>query len=435
LNETGVAPFEPSQTSDSERPLRVAFFTETFLPRIDGTVTRLCQTIRHLREFGHAVLVIAPEGGPADFEGARIHGVPGFRFPLYPELKLAIPRSSVGRTLEAFRPDLIQAIHPVLLGVSGFYYSSARRVPLVVSYHCQLHRYVHYYGLGYLERLVWWAIKSAYNRADLTLATSRIMQAELQKHGVRRVKLWRRGVDTQLFHPQRSSHEMRARLTQGHSEEKLLLYVGRLSAEKEIEQCRPVLAGVHGLRLALVGDGPHRGKLEQYFGGTPTYFAGYMEGTELAAAYASADVFLLPSPTEALGLVLLEAMAAGCPVVAAGTGGILDIVRDGITGHLYDPSDRSGPLSAVRRLLDDSTHRNSVRQQARLDAKQWSWSASTRQLVGFYRTVIEREQELPRQIREHCAPAASPENICEALQISRATLRRHIRGGSMERSA
>lgn len=419
-------------SSDSERPLRIAFFTETFLPRVDGTVTRLCQTVRQLRQMGHAVLIVAPEGGIGDYEGAAIHGVPGFPFPLYPEVKLSIPRPAVGKALAAFRPDLIQTLHPVLLGVSGFYYSSVYRVPLVVSYHCQLHRYVHYYGLGRLEGLVWWAIKAAYNRADLTLATSRIMQDELQQHGVRRVELWRRGVDTEVFHPRRASQEMRTRLTQGHPEEKLLLYVGRLSAEKEIEQCRAVLAGRPGLRLALVGDGPHRRKLEQHFAGTATYFAGYLKGEELAAAYASADVFFLPSPTETLGLVLLEAMAAGCPVVAAGTGGVLDVVQDGVTGHLYDPRDRSGPLSAVRRLLDDSAHREVMRRQARLDAEQWSWAAATRQLVGFYRAVIEREQQLPRQITERRAPGASDEEICEALQISRATLRRHLHAQGAE---
>jgi len=432
LNETGLGPLPRFPAPSSEPPLRIAFFTETFLPRIDGTVTRLCDTVRHLRELGHAVLVIAPEGGVADFEGARIHGVPGFPFLLYPELKLAIPRPSVGKAVEAFKPDLIHALQPVLLGVSAFYYSARRRVPLVVSYHCQLHRYVHYYGLGRLEPLVWWAIMSAFNRSDLTLATSRVMQAELQAHGFRRVELWRRGVDTQLFHPQRASHEMRSRLTQGHPEEKLLLYVGRVSAEKEIERCRAVLAGVPGVRLAVVGDGPHRSKLEHYFAGTPTYFAGYLKGKELAAAYASADVFFLPSPTEALGLVLLEAMAAGCPVVAAGTGGVLDIVQDGSTGHLYDPNDRSGPLPAIRRLLEDSAHRESVRRQARLDAEQWSWASATCQLVGFYRAVIEREEELRRRIREHRAPAVSVEDICEALQISRATFRRHLRAESTE---
>lgn len=427
MNVTSSAPLQPSRAPGADRSLRVALFTETFLPSVDGTVTRLCHTIRHLQELGHSLLVIAPQGGLAHFEGARIHGVPAFPFPLYRELKLAIPRPSVGKALAAFQPDLIHAAHPASLGAAAFYYSAVRKLPLVVSYHCQLPKWLHYYGLGRLEPLAWWGVKAAYNRADLTLATSQWMQSELRDRGVRRVKLWRRGVDTRLFRPDRTSQEMRARLTQGHPESPLLLYVGRLSAEKEIEQCRPLLAGLPELRLALVGDGPHRPKLEQYFAGTPTYFAGYLKGKELASAFASADVFFMPSRTETLGLVVLEAMAAGCPVVAAAAGGLLDVVQDGITGHLYEPGNPTDAIAATQQLLRDSAHRERVRRQARLDAEQWGWAAATRQLERFYRTLIRREQELPRKIREYSILGASIDSICDALQISRATLRRHTR--------
>jgi glycosyltransferase involved in cell wall biosynthesis len=417
-------------SGDSERPLRIAFFTETFLPRIDGTVTRLCHTIRHLSQMGHRVLVIAPEGGIEEFEGADIHGVPGFPFPLYPELKLAMPRPSIGRALQAFRPDVIHAAHPAVLGASAFYFSSAHKVPLVVSYHCQLPKWLHYYGLGRLEPVAWWGVKSAYNRADLILATSDWMRAELQERGVRRVELWQRGVDTQLFDPQHASQDMRARLTQGHPKDKLLLYIGRLSAEKELEQFRPLLDAFPGVRLALVGDGPHRCRLEEHFAGTPTFFAGYLRGAELAAAYASADVFFMPSRTETLGLVVLEAMASGCPVVAVAEGGIVEIVKDGVTGHLYQSGKMAEAISAIARLLNDAAHRERVRRQARLEVEQWGWAAATRQLLSFYRAVLERESELPRQITERCAPGASAEDVCEVLQISRATLRRHVRTGS-----
>ena len=414
----------------SDTRLRIAFFTETFLPRIDGTVTRLCNTVRQLRKMGHEVLVIAPDGGIGSFEGARVYGIPGFPFLLYPELKLAVPRPSIGKALTEFQPDIIQALHPVLLGTSAFHYSSKLRVPLVVSYHAQLPKWLHYYGLGHLEPLAWWGIKAAYNRADLVLATSQVMQKDLTARGVQRVELWRRGVDTQLFAPERASLEMRARLTQGHPEDQLLLFVGRLSAEKDIEQCRPVLAGLPGTRLALVGDGPHRSKLEHHFAGTPTYFAGYMRGEELASAYASSDVFFMPSPTETLGLVVMEAMAAGCPVVAVAEGGIVDILREGVTGHLFAHHDREGAIVAIRRLLDDPAHSTEVRLRARDDAERWSWSGATNQLEGYYRGVLDRDRILAREISDHVAPNASTQEICEELQISRATLRRHMRAGA-----
>jgi glycosyltransferase involved in cell wall biosynthesis len=423
-----IASWELSPVPAALRPLRIAFFTETFLPRIDGTVTRLCQTIRQLRKMDHEVLVIAPAGGITDFEGAHVEGVPGVPFPLYPELKLAIPRPSIRRALAAFQPDIIHALQPVVLGASAFHYSVTFRVPLMVSYHAQLAKWLHYYGFGRLEPLLWWGVRSAYNRADLVLCTSQPMQNLLRERGLRRVELWQRGADTENFHPQYASAEMRERLTQGHPGDKLLLYVGRLSAEKEIEQCRPVLQAIPGLRLAIVGDGPHRRNLEQHFAGTPTYFSGYLRGKDLAAAFASADVFFLPSRTETLGLVLLEAMAAGCPVVAVSEGGIVDIVRDGVTGHLYDPRDPGGAISAIRRLLSDATHRETIRRQARLEVENWGWAAATRQVEGFYRDILREDRELPDRIEAERGSGRSVQQICEVLQISEAMLRRHTGG-------
>ncbi len=410
-----------------DRPLRIAFFTETFLPKIDGVVTRLCQTIKHLVRFGYEVLLIAPDGGLTEYEGARVHGVKGFSFPLYPDIKLAIPRPSIGKALQDFKPDLIHGIHPVVLGASAFHYSKRRSVPLVVSYHAQLDKYLHYYGFGKLEPLFWKGTRSAYNISDLALATSQAMVDLLRRHGLKRVELWQRGVDTERFTPAKASREMRERLTQGHPEDKLMVYIGRLSAEKSIEACRPVLQAIPGLRLALIGDGPHREKLKEYFAGTPTYFPGFFQGADLAAAYASADIFFMASRTETLGLVVLEAMAAGCAVVAADEGGIPDIVRDGVTGHLFKHGDQETAIAAVRKLITDDAHRENMRREARLDAEKWSWAAATRQLEGLYRGVFIREQELQQRIAEYSRNQASEEQICGALDISKATLRRQMR--------
>ena len=409
-----------------EHPLRIALVTETFLPKIDGIVTRLCHTIRYLRSFGHELLIVAPRGID-EFEGVPVHGVPGFAFPIYPELKLAVPRPSIAATLRRFEPDLIHLVNPAVLGLSGFMHSSGHRIPLVVSYHTHLPKYLHYYGLGSLEPVMWWAIREGYNRADLILATSRAMQSELEQQRLHRVSLWQRGVDTELFHPARASRAMRDRLTQGHPSDKLLLYVGRLSAEKEIERFRDVLAALPGVRLALVGDGPHRARLEQHFAGTPTLFTGFLQGEELASTFASSDAFFLPSRTETLGLVLMEAMAAGCPVVTTRAGGTSDIVQDGITGYLCDPADPNSAIDALRTLLFAVAHRDRLSRQARLDAEQWGWAAATRQLENYYRELMDKEQRLPRLIAEQRSAHLSSRVICDRLAISRATLRRHAK--------
>ncbi len=414
------------ETGEASRVLRIAIVTETFLPKIDGIVTRLCHTLRHLRRSGHTIQVIAPRGID-QFEGIPVHGVPGFKFPFYRDLTAAVPHPGLRAFLRTFQPDLIHAVNPAILGLSAFFASASLKVPLVVSYHTHLPKYLHYYGMGGLEELMWWGMRQGYNRADLLLATSQAMQTELTAHGIGRtvpVQLWQRGVDTEMFHPSRKTAAMRDRLTQGHPDEKLLIYVGRLSVEKEIEHCRMVLEALPDVRFALVGDGPYRQNLEQHFAGTRTHFAGFLKGEELAAAYASADAFMLPSRTETLGLVLLEAMASGCPVVTPRAGGTSDIVQDGVTGHLYDPDNPSSAVDAIKRLLFDADYHATISRQARADAERWGWGAATRQLEDYYREVIGRENRLAQQIAAYSGADSSAAEICETLKISRATYRR-----------
>jgi glycosyltransferase involved in cell wall biosynthesis len=374
--------------------MRIALFTETFLPKVDGIVTRLKHTVDHLQRMGDQVVVFSPDGGLTEYRGAKIHGVSGFPLPLYPELKLALPRPSIGEALDAFKPDLVHVVNPAVLGLAGIYYSKSMNVPLVASYHTHLPKYLEHYGLGMLEGVMWELIKAMHNQARINLVTSTAMQAELTVHGVERIQVWQRGVDTELFRPELACQKMRYRLSEGHPEDPLLLYIGRLSAEKEIDRIKPVLKAIPNARLALVGDGPYRDELEAHFADTATNFVGYLAGEDLASAYASADAFIFPSRTETLGLVLLEAMAAGCPVVAANSGGIPDIVTDGVNGYLFDPKDETGAITATQRLLAASAERELMRRNAVAEADNWGWAAATRQLQQFYSAVL-LESTLP----------------------------------------
>ena len=368
--------------------MRIALFTETFLPKVDGIVTRLRHTIEHLERSGDRVLVVAPEGGLTEYKGAKIHGVPGMPLPLYPELKLALPPIGTKQALEKFKPDLIHVVNPAFLGVGGIYYAKTLNIPLVASYHTHLPQYLQHYGLGALEGLLWELLKAAHNKAHLNLCTSSVMVKELTAHGIERVDLWQRGVDTEMFQPHLASAQMRSRLSQGNPEAPLLLYVGRVSAEKQIDGIKPVLEAIPEARLAIVGDGPSREALEAHFAGTNTHFVGYLQGLELASAFASADAFVFPSRTETLGLVLLEAMAAGCPVVAARSGGIPDIVTDGVNGYLFEPDDPDGAITATKSLLEATQIREELRRNARTEAERWGWAAATQQLQNYYRNVL-----------------------------------------------
>lgn len=369
--------------------MRIALFTETFLPKVDGIVTRLRHTIEHLERNGDRVLVLAPNGGITEYKGAKVHGIPGLPLPLYPELKLALPPVGTREVIEKFQPDLIHVVNPAVLGLGGIYYAKKMNLPLVASYHTHLPQYLQHYGLGALEGLLWELLKAAHNQAKLNLCTSTAMINELVKHGIERVDLWQRGVDTEMFQPHLASKQMRSRLSGGHPESPLLLYVGRVSAEKQIDQIKPVLEAIPEARLAIVGDGPHREALESHFAGTNTNFIGYLQGLELASAYASADAFIFPSRTETLGLVLLEAMAAGCPVVAANSGGIPDIVTDGENGYLFAVDDPHGAVTATKRLLEAKAVREQLRLNARQEAERWGWAAATKQLQGYYRSVVD----------------------------------------------
>ena len=368
--------------------MRIALFTETFLPKVDGIVTRLRHTIEHLQRNGDRVLVVAPEGGITEYKGATVYGVPGVPLPLYPELKLALPPIGSKNIIEEFKPEVIHVVNPAVLGLSGIYYAKTMDIPLIASYHTHLPQYLHHYGLGALEGLLWELLKATHNQAQLNLCTSTAMVDELVNHDIERVDLWQRGVDTDMFQPHLASNQMRSRLSQGEPESPLFLYVGRVSAEKQIDEIKPVLEAIPEARLAIVGDGPYREALEEHFAGTNTHFVGYLQGLELASAYASADAFIFPSRTETLGLVLLEAMAAGCPVVAARSGGIPDIVTDGVNGYLFEPDDETGAITATKRLLAAKEEREQLRRNARAEAELWGWAAATRQLQNYYRTVV-----------------------------------------------
>ena len=373
--------------------MKIAFFTETFLPKVDGIVTRLTKTIECLVKNGDEVIVFCPEGCPSNHKGAKIIGVAAMPLPLYPELKLGLPGPAVSDALEEFQPDLVHVVNPAVLGLGGIWLAKTNNIPLIASYHTHLPKYLEHYGMGMLEPLLWELLKAAHNQALLNLCTSTAMVKELESKGIQRTALWQRGVDTDSFRPEFRTNQMRKKLLGEYPDnDSLLIYVGRLSAEKQIERIKPVLENIPDASLALVGDGPYRNQLEKIFENTKTNFIGYLAGEELASAYASGDIFLFPSSTETLGLVLLEAMAAGCPVIGANKGGIPDIINDGINGCLYEPDQKDkGELSlieATRKIIYNTDKKEKMRLSAREEAEKWGWDKATLQLKNFYENTL-----------------------------------------------
>lgn len=368
--------------------MRVAIVTESFLPKVDGIVTTLCKLLDHLALRGHESLIFAPSGGLTHYAQTPIIGFRAYAFPPYPEIKLVPPVVNLTPQLAAFRPHLVHLVNPVLFGLAGL--RSARRlgIPIVASYHTDVPGFAKRWGFN-----IWAAPLRAYlrwlhNKAAINFCPSVTTKQELEAHGFQRVRVWTCGVDTERFHPNRGSHLWRERLSAGHPDAPLLLSVGRVSPEKRLEWLRPVLEALPGARLAIVGDGPTRQKMEQYFAGTPTVFTGYLYGDDLAQAYAAADIFVFPAANETFGMVALEAMASGLPVVAARAGGPLDFIVEGETGLLFDPNDQEALIRTVCQLVNDSEYANDLGVSARKHAETRSWTVILDDLLQDYASLI-----------------------------------------------
>lgn len=352
--------------------------------------------IKTLREAGDEVMVVTPDPTPPkEFCGAQVVNVLGFKLPFYKSATLLL---SLGLSLRVLyylfkqRPHVIHVSTPGVMCFAAVLYARLLAVPLVMSYHTHIPEYIPRYTWSGLVQPMWSIIRWCTRRADLTLVTSKAMKDELTKNRCRSrsIDVWQRGVDTDVFNPKHKSAAMRARMSDGHPDDPLLVYVGRLGAEKNTEALKDILTQVPGARLALVGDGPQRQELEQMFQGMPVKFMGMMKGQELSEAYASADVFIMPSETETLGFVVLEAMASGVPVVAVAAGGLTDIVQHNHTGLLYQPGDYAAAAKLAQGLIADPQARARLAQAGRQEVELFGWTAATRVL---------REQQYARAVR------------------------------------
>ncbi len=372
--------------------MRIAFVTETWWPSIDGVVTRLTATIRQLKRMHHEMMVIAPEGGAPEFEGVPVIGVPTISLRMiYGGKPWGMPLPRVVHYLDRFRPDVVHAVNPFVLGWAAVMGSVRRGYPLVASYHTNIAEYANFYHLGMTKPLIWVALRMLHNRAQINLATSEKVRRELDQNGIVSVKLWRRGVDLEHFHPSRRSAAMRDRLTDGHGDRVIALSVGRVALEKGLDRLLPLFRRPD-IHLAIVGDGPARAQLQQQFRGTPTTFVGPLLGEELATAYASADFFVFPSTLDTLGLVLLEAMASGLPIVAADAPPTHELVDGSGAGTLFVPEEEGSLNRAVDALLEKD--RADLSERARREAERWGWQESAKELVSYYEAA--RRKVRPR---------------------------------------
>lgn len=371
--------------------MRVAVFTETFLPKTDGIVSVVCLLLDHLKARGVEALVVAPklgDGSIKEYNSFPVVTVSGVTFPLYPELKIAPPGYFTYREVADFRPDIAHFIHPIMIGIPGMMMAKYLGIPSLTSFHLDLARLANHFHIGFMQPITDYLTRLVFNWSDYSLAPSKQVQREMLALGIKNVGLWGRGVDAERFNPRYRSPAMRHFLSDGHPEDTLLIYVGRLSNEKQVDKLKTVLEQVPGTRLALVGDGPARAELEKHFAGTPAKFTGYITGEPLSQAYASADIFVFPSALETFGLVVTEAMAAGLPVVASRVGGIPDVVEEDRTGYTFEVGDIDALVEGVRQIIAVPGKREQMGRAARAFAETQTWDVMMDEVIGHYERLI-----------------------------------------------
>jgi glycosyltransferase involved in cell wall biosynthesis len=369
--------------------MRVAIFAETFLPKWDGIANTTCRLLEHLERRGVESLMFAPEGAPPTYAATPIIGEPCFALPFYPEVKLAQPRHGLGEELAQFAPDLVHLVNPALMGIAGLRRAKELGVPVVASYHTDIPGYLEKYNLQIFRDFVWSGFRWIHNQADLNVCPSPWIQEQLRRQGFERVDIWGRGVDCELFSPDKRTRQWRERLTDGNPDAPLLIYAGRLALEKRIDVLRPMLDAVPAVRLAILGDGPERENLEEMFAGTPTVFTGKLDGEDLAAAYAAGDIFTFPGENETFGNVVQEAMASGLPCLVAAHSGLRDRVRNGVDGFQFEPGNSAQLATLVRWLLTDIDFRENLAANALAFARTQTWEANLDGLLARYAELVD----------------------------------------------
>lgn len=370
---------------------------ESFLPHMNGVTNSVLRVVDHFAASGDDLGIIAPKWPGADKHlrttcgrKVRVHRVASAPMPGYADVRIAATSATtLRRRIDEFQPDVIHLASPMVLGGRAVVAAQKAGVPTVAVYQTDIPGYTARYGMPFLENATWQLLRDVHNRATLNLAPSHATRDELIQHGIERVDLWRRGVDTSLFSPSLRSESLRAQYAKPH--EKLVIYMGRLAAEKQVEDLK-VIHDMPGVRLLIVGDGPERETLRRMM--PRARFAGFRSGTDLAAHLASADLFIHPGELETFGQTVQEAMASGLPVIAPRRGGPVDLVSPSRTGWLYTPGMLDEMRDRASDLLFDDAKRRAFGRAAADSVRKRTWPVLAEQLRGYYLQAIEQEQRV-----------------------------------------
>ena len=372
--------------------MRVAVVTESFLPNINGVTNSVLRVLEHLCASGDQALVIAPasENMPTEYAGHPVKAVPVIPTQnfLPTGMPMGLPQKRIQHLLDGFSPDVIHLASPFALGSYANKMAKKLDIPTVSIYQTDLGGFAKQYGFGIAQSSLQKILYKIHSQTDRTLAPSTAACLELHLAGVPEVYLWRRGVNTELFNPNKRSASLRDTWKNGDQNKIIVGFVGRLAQEKRVSDLK-VLQSNPNIQLVIVGDGPHRRKLEQQLPGA--LFLGFKNGEELAQIYASFDLFIHPGPNETFCQAVQEALASGIPSIVPRTGGPADLVTHGRTGYVIDISDAS-QLNQTVNLHHDRSDRKQMRIAARDSVSMRTWNRINNELKAHYQDVINQKK-------------------------------------------
>ena len=375
--------------------MKIAFYAGTYVKDKDGAVKTMYQLVASFLKTGHEVVVWSPDVSPKDRHREKVTVMFSVPIPLYPDYKLGFYTAATEKQLDAFCPDIVHISTPDIIGNRFLKYALKRGLPVVSIYHTDFPSYLGYYRLGFAENFVWKYLRRFYNACDALFVPTHEMKSRLKSKRIDNVDIWGRGIDRELFNPVRRSNSLRD--SWGAVEKMVITYAGRFVWYKDIHVVMEVYDRFRQSELAgdvlfvMIGSGPEESELRHRM--PDAVFPGYLVGTKLPEAYASSDLLLFPSTTEAFGNVVLEGLSSGLPAVVSNAGGCQELVRRSDGGYVAEAGDHEQFFNFCMQLIQDRELYMKKRQNGLDFAEKMSWSVINGTLIERYGEIIGRKSQ------------------------------------------